>query len=203
MIKSILTITTVLLSTIAFAQEQGNYIIVINNDTLQLDLDSERQYKTKSGERLSIQLSQSDILTYSDDMISFKHDKSISVSNTVIEEGIEQCVALESTGNGFIVQKYSSFNPSMLTQMMMNEITKESVSYGYTKTEKPFKKKLVSGETIEGIQAIMTYKGENEYYTVATYGGKDEGIIVVTILVSEGFKGREIIELFLETLSIH
>src|SRR5690554_7823988 len=99
MIKSILTITTVLLSTIAFAQEQGNYIIVINNDTLQLDLDSERQYKTKSGERLSIQLSQSDILTYSDDMISFKHDKSISVSNTVIEEGIEQCVALESTGN--------------------------------------------------------------------------------------------------------
>lgn len=123
MIKSILTITTVLLSTIAFAQEQGNYIIVINNDTLQLDLDSERQYKTKSGERLSIQLSQSDILTYSDDMISFKHDKSISVSNTVIEEGIEQCVALESTGNGFIVQKYSSFNPSMLTQMMMNEIT--------------------------------------------------------------------------------
>lgn len=49
----------------------------------------------------------------------------------------------------------------------------------------------------------MTYKGENEYYTVATYGGKDEGIIVVTMLVSEGFKGREIIELFLETLSIH
>lgn len=110
---------------------------------------------------------------------------------------------IKSTGNGFMVQKYKTINPSSLTQLMLNEITKESVSYGYSKTEKQFKKKLKSGQTIEGIQATLTYKGGKEVYTVATYGAKDEGIIVITMMLNEEYKdGKEIIELFLETLEI-
>lgn len=203
MTKPIFTLAALLISLIGYSQNQGNYIIIINNDSIQVDLNKNIQYKISSGEDLTIKITQPEILTYSDDMISFSHNKSLSVSDSEIEEGIEQCMIMKSTGNGFMVQKYKTLDPSSLTQLMMNEIIKESINYGYTKTEKPFKKKLKSGQTIEGIQATLTYKGENEVYTVATYGAKDEGIIVVTMLLSDDYKdGKEIIDLFLETLEI-
>ncbi|MDO5980276.1 hypothetical protein [Flavivirga spongiicola] len=203
MIKNIFAIGALLISLISYSQNKGNYIIIINNDSILVDLNKNIQYKISSGEKLTIKITQPEILTYSDDMISFSHDKSLSVSDSKIEEGIEQCMIMKSTGNGFMVQKYKTLDPSSLTQLMMNEITKESVNYGYTKTEKPFKRKLKSGQTIVGIQTTLTYKGEKEIYTVATYGAKDEGIIVVTMLLSEDHKDdKGIIDLFLETLEI-
>lgn len=202
--KSILSIGVLLVSIVSFAQTQGNFIVVIDNDSIRVDLNNEVDYTDKSGEVHTIKVIQPDILTYSDDMISFSHTKSLNVSNSKIDEGIEQCMIMKSTGNGFMVQKYKTLNPTGLTQLMLNEITKESISYGYSKNEKKFSRKIRSGQTIEGIQATLTYKGEKEVYTVATYGGKDEGIVVVTMLLNDDFKeDEEIIKLFLDTLSIN
>jgi len=204
MLKSIITLGVMLITTLCFAQTKGNYIVIINNDSIRVNLDNNINYKTTKGEELTVKIIQPEILTYSDDMISFDHNKSLNVSNSKIEEGIEQCMIVKSTGNGFMVQKFKTINPSSLTQLMLNEITKESINYGYSKTEKKFKKKIKSGQTIEGIEATLTYKGESEVYTVATYGAKDEGIIVVTMFLNDDFEeDKEIIELFLETLSIN
>lgn len=203
MIKTILTLGALLIGSLAFTQTTGNYILIINNDTIFVDLDKNQNYTTNSGDQLSLKLTQPEILTYSDDMITFNHKKSLTVSNSKLESEIEQCMIVKSTGNGFMVQKYTSFNPSSLTELMLNELTKESVSYGYSKKEKKFKKKIKSGQTIEGIQATLTYKGSTEVYTVASYGEKDEGIIVVTMFLNDDFKeDKEIIDLFLNSLAI-
>lgn len=189
---------------VSFAQPNGNYVVIINNDSIPINLDSNYNYNTEKGEQLTIKVFQPEILTYSDSVISFKHHKSLSVSNTVIEDGIEQCMMIKSTGNGIMVQKYKTMNPSYLTEIMLNELTKESVSYGYKKTEKKFKKKLKSGQTIKGVMATLIYKGAKEVYTVASYGSKDEGILVVTMLLNDDFKeDKKIIKLFLNTLSIN
>ncbi|WP_375324350.1 hypothetical protein [Flagellimonas sp. GZD32] len=201
--KSIITLGLFLLGFIHFAQAQGNYFIIINQDSVQVDLNQEVQYKTAKGESLTLKLTQPDVLTYSDDMVSFSHDKTYSVSNSDIDEGIDQCMIMSSTGNGFMVQKYRTIDPSSLTRLMLNEITKESITYGYEKTEAEFKKQLKSGQTIEGIQATLTYKGDKEVYTVATYGRKDEGIIVVTMLLNEDYpEDKKIVDLFLDTLEL-
>ncbi len=203
MYQSFLALALTVISFAGISQEEGNYILVINNDSILINLDGTVDYKTPKGEALSIQLTQSDIQTYSDEMISFRHDKSLNVSNTMIEEGIEQCMILRSTGNGFMVQKYTTFDPTGFVDIMVNELTKESVNYGYTKSEKPFKIKLRSGQTLEGVQATLKYKGEKEIYTVATYGEKDEGVLVVTMLLNDDFQeDKKIIDLFLETLEI-
>lgn len=203
MYQSFLALALTVISFAGISQEEGNYILVINNDSILINLDGTVDYKTPKGEALSIQLTQSDIQTYSDEMISFRHDKSLNVSNTMIEEGIEQCMILRSTGNGFMVQKYTTFDPTGFVDIMVNELTKESVNYGYTKSEKPFKTKLRSGQTLEGVQATLKYKGEKEVYTVATYGEKDEGVLVVTMLLNDDFQeDKKIIDLFLETLEI-
>lgn len=199
--KTLSTIWALLICCFAIAQE-GNYILIIDNDSIQVDLDNPFNYKTSSGKELNINLIQPTLLTYADDMISFKHDKALSVSNTKLDVGIVQLMVMRSTGNGFMVQEYTTINPAMLTSLMMNEITKQNVSYGYTKTEEPFSKKLKSGHTIEGTQATLTYKGEKEIYTVATYGAKDEGILVVTMLLTEDFDDQKFIDLFLNTLEI-
>ncbi len=201
--KSIITLGLFLLGFIQFVQAQGNYFIIINQDSVQVDLNQEVQYKTAKGESLTLKLTQPDVLTYSDDMVSFSHDKTYSVSNSDIDEGIDQCMIMSSTGNGFMVQKYRTIDPSSLTRLMLNEITKESITYGYEKTEAEFKKQLKSGQTIEGIQATLTYKGDKEVYTVATYGRKDEGIIVVTMLLNEDYpEDKRIVDLFLDTLEL-
>lgn len=201
--KTITSLVIMLISFLSFGQSQGNYILIINNDSIQTNLNNELLYKTSSGEELTIKIAQPELLKYSDDMIAFSYDKSLSVSNVEIDEGIEQCMIMKSTGNGFMVQKYRTIDPSSLTELMLNEIIKESINYGYSKTEKEFSKKLKSGQTIEGIQATLTYKGEKEVYTVATYGGKDEGVVVITMFLSEDYADdKEIIELFLETLEI-
>ncbi|NOT38124.1 MAG: hypothetical protein HOP11_12190 [Saprospiraceae bacterium] len=160
MIKSILTAILMFVNSLIFAQNQGNFILVINNDSIQVNLNMEFNYKTSSGEELKMSIIQPDVLTYSDDLISFSYEKSLSVSNTKIEKGIEQCVILKSTGTGFLIQKNKTMNPSSLTELMLKEITKESMNYGYSKSEKEFKKKLKSGQVIEGIQATLTYKDE-------------------------------------------
>ena len=202
--KTILLISAVLLSPVILAQNQGNYVLIINGDSIKTDLNTNISYKTPSGEDLKLRIIQPNFLTYSDDMISFMYDKSLSVSNSKIDDGIEQCMIIKSTGNGFMVQKYKTIDPSSLTQLMLNELTKESISYGYTKSEVEFERNLKSGQSIQGIQATLTYKGEKEVYTVATYGAKDEGIIVVTMMLGEDYpEDREIIDLFLETLSIN
>ena len=184
--------------------QPGNYIILLNGEKITIDLGEIKEHKTKSGEVLSLQLLQPEILTYSDKMISFQYYRGGNVTNTEIAEGIEQCMFVKASGNGFMIQKYETLNPTMLTNLMVNELTKESLNYGYTMEEEPVQFKIKSGEVLEGIQATLTYKGENEVYTVTSYGEKDEGIIVVTMLLSEEFKVEDqpIIDLLLNSLEI-
>ncbi|MCB9204119.1 MAG: hypothetical protein H6603_03990 [Flavobacteriales bacterium] len=199
------TILFLLLLAANSVSAQGNFMLLVNGDSVYLDLNNPTQYVTKKGEKLNIELTQPAVLTYSDDMVSFNHSKQFSVSNTVIEQGIEQCMIINSTGNGFMLQKYSTINPSMLVPLMVNELTKESVSYGYKKEERDVKLKLVSGQEIKGTEAKLTYKGETEIYTVYAWGGKDEGVLVVTMLLSEDYWDDDLpfIDLFLKTLRIH
>lgn len=187
----------------SFAQNQGNYILIIDNDSVYIDLGKEFEYQPKGGKSISIELVQPAELTYADELVAFKYDKDLSVSKSEIEVGVDQIMILNSTGNGFMLQTYRAYDPSSFTDFMMNEITKESVSYGYAKKEKPFKKKLKSGHTIEGIQSTLTYRGETEVYTVAAYGGKDQGVLVITMFLSEEFpEDEDMIELFLNSLEL-
>ncbi len=202
MIKILLALIMVFSSTYTFSQESENYIVIINKDSIKMNLNENYKHKQKSGEELNIKIIQPNILTYRDKMISFNHNNAINVSNTKIEEGIEQCMAINANGNGFMIQKYQNINPTGLTQLMLNELTKESVSYGYTMEEKPFKKTLASGENIEGTEAVLRYKDNEEVYTVAIYGAKDEGIIVVTMMLSIDFADKQMIDLFWDSLRI-
>lgn len=183
---------------------QYNYELTINGEKIDINLDEARQYKTKKGETLSISLREKDVLTYKDEMITFSYYKGLSVSRTPLDEGIEQLAVMNASGSGFLIQKYTSMNPSGMVDLMMNELIKESINYGYQKTEEPFSHKLKSEQTISGKKVKLTYKDESEYYTVASFGEKDEGILVVMMITNDDFadQDQKMTKLLLESLAL-
>lgn len=198
-------VALLLLSLNSYSQDSSNFMIVIGNDTIPINLNESKSAKILNNKAVKIKLIQPDVLTYSDEMISFNYNNNLSVSNSDLGDGIEQCALLNANGSGYMVQKYSNFNPSLLTELMLNELTKESVNYGYSIEKEDFTSNLISGQTISGTKATLTYKGESEIYTVSTYGQKDEGILVVTMLLNNEYveSDQKLIDLFLNTLSLN
>lgn len=168
---------------ISYSQNE-NYILVIDGDSIAIDINQELKHSVK-GKKVSLKLIQPKDLVYADDLISFKYPNDLNAAKTQIDKDIDQIMVMKATGTGYMIQTYKSFNPSLLIDLMLNEITKESVSYGYSKEVEDFKHKLASGQMLEGKTAKLEYKGEEEVYTVAAYGNKDEGILVMTMLFTD------------------
>lgn len=174
-----------LIATTFFTYSQNkNYILVIDGDSIAIDLNEELKHNIK-GKKVALKLIQPNNLVYSDDLISFQYPNDLNVAKTQIDEDIEQLMVMKATGTGYMIQTYKSFNPTMLIDLMLSEITKESVSYGYSKKEEAFEHKLQSGQVLKGKTAKLEYKGEEEVYTVAAYGNKDEGILIMTMLFTD------------------
>jgi len=200
--NTLITILFFAISLQIFSQSSSNYILVVNGDSIHIDLNKNYKYDYK-GKTLPIKLIQPLTLSYNDDKISFKYPNDLSVSKVSIDSGIDQIMAMTATGSGYMVQTYSQFDPSSLITIMVNEITKESVSYGYTKELEDIEYKIKSGHTLKGVKATLKYKGETEVYTVLSFGGKDEGIMVITMLLTNELQNEEMIQLFIDSLTIN
>jgi hypothetical protein len=184
--------------------QNNNYILIIDGDSIALDLNKDLKH-TIRGKAVQLKLIQPQNLQYSDDLIAFKYPNDLSVAKTPLDGDIEQLMVMRATGTGYMIQTYKSFNPSLLVDLMLNEITKESVSYGYAKTVTPFEYTLQSGQVLKGSTATLTYKGEEELYTVAAYGAKDQGVLVMTMMLSDESSKKEdetFLKEFLNSLQI-
>jgi hypothetical protein len=195
-----LLLFAVLTSLAAKAQEE-DYLIEMNGKEMPVSLDKE--YKVPvNGKTVSFTIRAKDTLQYNGGLFSFKYTKDLKISKMTISEGIEQVMLITSGGSGFIIQEYASIDPTMLNEMMIKEVTKESVSYGYEMERKDYDRKLLSGQEINVDKAVLTYKDEINVYEVATMAGRDNGILVMTMMMSEEFneKDANVIELMWRTL---
>lgn len=186
----------------SFAQE--DYTLRINDTTIRLSLDKEYKLMV-NGKKMTISLNVNDTMNYSDNMISFKFPKEYSVSKTKIEGGIEQLMIINAEGSGFLIQKYSTLNPSSLNEIMLNEVTKESLGYGYEMKKENYKKTLQSGKSLNVTRAVLHYKDDTNIYEVASTGKKDEGILIVTMKMNDkkDSQGQKLIDMIWNTLRIN
>lgn len=198
-----LLIPGLVLCAVALAQGGANYQITINGQTSDVALGGEYSFVTPSGERLKYTITKKDIVTFEDDMISFQHKGSLTVSTTKIDEGIEQVLAVTALGTGYIIQEYDGMDPSTLNDLMLQELTKEDISYGYELVKEDYAKVLKGGQTLKGIKATLTYKTEEKYYTITSFGQRDKGVLVITMYDKE-YQEKEspVIDLLWESLAI-
>lgn len=186
-----------------FLSAQEDYSIQIDGKEYPIALAKEYLIEV-NGEKIPIVLTMNDILLFEDSLFSFRYPKEYKISEMVIDAGIEQIALITAEGSGLIIQKYLSMDPTTLKEMMLNELTKESINYGYEMKRENFVRKLENNKKIEGIKAILTYKDDKSFYEIASYGKKDEGIMVMTIVPDENLstQGKKIIDLMWDSLII-
>lgn len=187
----------------AQAQQRKNYEISINGKSHDIDLKETLEVKLKDGTKLAIVLTKKEFAVFSDKFVSFEHRGDTGVSSQDLGSGITQLMSATATGTLMMIQEYQTLDPSGLVAMLMNELTKEAVQYGHEKLEKPIERTLASGVVLKGVQATLTYKGDESYWEVLAYAKKDTGIIVATHIDKEFLKKeKSVLERFWRTLNV-
>lgn len=178
----------------SFAQDD----LLLHIDGKTIEISSDQEYDLPiNGKMVKVKVSTKDTLLFDTDLFSFLYSKDYKVSSMKLAEGIEQVAIMTAEGSGLLIQKYSAMNPSMLNELMLNEVTKESINYGFEMKRENYSRKLISGQEIEISKAILTYKDETNIYEVASLGRKDEGILIMTMIMDENYseQGRKLIDL--------
>ncbi|HYF31501.1 MAG TPA: hypothetical protein VD993_10320 [Chitinophagaceae bacterium] len=186
---------------LAQASAQEDYTIYIGDSAYKVNLNSKRDVMI-NGKKVSLSLKLNDTLTYSDDYLSFKYMKDFSISKTKVDEGIEQIMIMTADGSGILIQKYSTINPSMLHELMLSEVTKESINYGFVMTREDYKKTIRSGHNIDIKKAVLKYKDDVNIYEITSVAKKDEGVLLMTVRMDNepNSNGEKLIKLMWETL---
>ena len=154
------------------------------------------------GRKINFVLSANDTLIYNDDLYSFLYLKDFRVSKTKVEGGIEQIMLMTAEGSGILIQKYPSLNPTTLNEIMLTEVIKESLSYGYELKRNDYNRTLSSGQKIQINKAVLKYKDDTNVYEVASIGKKDEGILIITMVMDQNNskQGQKLIDLMWSSL---
>ena len=186
------------------AQENSNYTISINGENFSYDLGDEFTYDVKKKGPLNIRIFQNEMLIFNDGIVRFSHSKNFPVSETEIEDGIKQISAIGSTGIGVIIQEYEGIDPSFMLDLMLNEVTKESIQYGYEETQSPFELTLKDGKLLKGKKSLLEYQGSVDEWTILSYSWKDAGVLIITMSVDENNMNseNEFIQQFFDSLEI-
>jgi hypothetical protein len=187
------------------SQDDKNYIIEINGDTVSVGLDQTTVFQTRDGKSLNIRLKQKETIIYSDKTLSFQYPATYSISKKDLGNDIEQLLLMSALGNGFIIQKYGSINPEFAIDLMLNEITRESKDAGYKEKIQPVEKKISSGETVKGKISTLSIDKDSTVYTAVACGKKRGGILVIEIKVNQSNNAeadKKLLTLFWETLKL-
>ncbi|MEM6724255.1 MAG: hypothetical protein AAF598_09470 [Bacteroidota bacterium] len=178
--KNVLLSVALILASFQLSAQQENFFLVIGADTFYVDHGSLIPYQSGKCE-LEIQFFEKQTKFYDDRFFSFEYDKAYSVAKTKVEEGVEQVMIMTADGNGFLIQSYDGLDPSMLTNFMIGELTKESIKYGYEEVRTQATRNLASGERLNGMVSKLAYNNDEEIYSVYGYGKKDQGVLIVTL----------------------
>ncbi|MGN6402134.1 MAG: hypothetical protein ACTHMD_16870 [Flavisolibacter sp.] len=186
------------------AHAQENYTIQIGDKEYSMALDSVYQVILQ-GKKINLSLKQKDVIAFKDSAFSFSYLKGYLVSEAPIENAGMQYAILDAGGSGFLVQKYWTLNPVMMKEILLQEVTKESKGYGFTEKREEYQRKLKSGQTVSILKSTLTYKDETNVYEVAALGGKDEGLVIMTLnmggLAAE--KGSKLTKLLWDSIEYH
>ena len=185
----------ILLTIVSFSPLRAeDYIITINGTSKELGLDQETTLVLPEGISLKLILQQKEYLRFKGDLFSFEHKSKYKPNRDDLGDGVFQTMILTPLGTGVLVQEYIQMNPINLVDMMLNELTKEEVDYGYKYNEKAVTKK-VGDIRFNGKQAVTTYPGTEWTRSVLAYGSKDRGILIVTLIERDNYNTeRDLIE---------
>jgi hypothetical protein len=205
MMKIALSAAAILMSIAAAAHAEPlkAFKLTIGEQTIDIDAGESVEVTLPDGSKATASLQRNDFATYAGGTFSFNHPSAYNVARSDVGDNIVQHLMASALGTLVIVQEYSSLNPSTLTELMMQELTKETVGAGGTRSDEPVEHMLGGGEAFKGIRATVTYSGDTSFYEVLTYGAQNSGIVAVTRIDEERTSTEGVmLSTFWETLDL-
>lgn len=185
-------------------EAQERYLLIIGQDTLSIIANRQYIFLTSDGRELPIELRKQRIQTYESRVSRFQYPVDVEVSVSDLDQGVQQVTVLTEDGTGYFIQEFSNTQPGDIVNLMMAELTKEIIQQGYQATEETFEKILRDGKLLLGRKRTLTYNGNVQTYTVASFGAQNRGILLVMVSNNSGNvkETQDLIQLLLETLEI-
>ncbi len=178
------------------------YILEINGTEHTVKAGVETEIQLSEGNTIKLKLTEPEFATYESTMVSFEHKTALSPAKSPVDPNITQILCSTPLGSGFLVQEYSSMNPSAFTLMMLQEITREEKTAGYNITESEVTKE-VGGITLTGKRSISEGNGDRWVREAYGYGTDNKGFIIVTYYEeNNNDPDLDMIELFWNSLKI-
>lgn len=195
-------LTTFLLLAMTPCVAGENYVLEIGGDSYSLGLNKEKKVTLPDGTHLRLKLSLKEYIEYQGRYFSFSHRNSYRPTNQDLGDGIFQTTVITALGTTVIVQEYTELNPSGLVDIMIQELTKEEVDYGY-ELKKSDVSKTIGKKELRGKEAVTSYKGAQWTRSVYVYGARDEGLLIVTIIEEDNVENdMHVIRDFWRTLKV-
>ena len=188
----------------AEAGSSRDYVLTIDGTAYPAGLGETVTIKDANGKSIAIKLEKAPIATYDDELVSFQHKGELGVGSTEIDKSIKQLMMVAATGTLVLVQEYADLNPSSITPLMLEQLTKETLKAGGKLQQEPFTRTLANGRTLNGLKATLTeYNGDVAYFEVLAVGTPDRGILAVSRISGEYVETESaIIDLFWKSLTV-
>ncbi len=192
----------VVMALTATSAHAENFTLTINGKKFEVDLDTEKVLKV-GGRKLRVKLAKKTVVLFKTVNFSFDHPSRLSPSRTGLGNGIFQTMMASPVGTLVMVQEYTTLDPSGLVDLMVGELTKEEVKYGYKIVKKAISRKLASGARLKGKLVTSTYRSKVIVRQVLTFKARDAGVLLVTqIEKTSPVAEAKIIDTFYKTLKI-
>ena len=169
----------------ALAKDLKAFKLTIDGVAVDIDPGESVDVTLPDGKTTKVTLERNDFATFSGDNFSFVHPSGVTISKSDLGDHITQYLMASAIGTLVVVQEYGAMNPVSLNQLMLQEMTKESVQAGATLTQEPTTRKLADGKELTGIRAMVKTRTDTDNFEIVSFGTADQGVLVITRIDGE------------------
>lgn len=188
---------------LARAEDPKAFKLTIDGMSVDIDPGEDVDVTLPGGKIAKVRLDHNDFATFAGGTFSFVHPSNYSVTKTDLGDGIAQYLMASALGTLVVVQKYDKMNPVSLNQLMLQEMTKETVQAGGEVTQEPTTRALADGKQLTGLKATVKTRTDRADFEIVGIGTTDRGLLFITrIGDQDNATEQPLIDKFWETLKI-
>jgi hypothetical protein len=169
----------------AGAEDLKAFKLTIDGVSVDIDPGESADVTLPGGKQSKVTLQRNDFATFSGGSFSFVHPSGISVTKTDLGENITQYLMASALGTIVVVQEYGKMNPVSLNQLMLQEMTRETVQAGAELTQQPTTRKLADGKELTGLSAEVKMRTDTAHFEIVGFGLADQGLLFITRVAGE------------------
>lgn len=189
---------------VARAEDPKAFKLTIDGVTVDIDPGEDIEVTLPGGKTSKVRLEHNDFATFSGGTFSFVHPGNYSVTKTDLGDGIAQYLMASALGTLVVVQKYDKMNPVSLNQLMLQEMTRETVQAGGHLRQQPTTRKLADGKDLTGLKATVKTRTDSADFEIVGFGTADQGLLFITrIGDQDNATEQPLIDKFWETLKVN